>query len=64
VAVTPVVLASVFTGSDPAAARMPLIVLGAAAYGFALAWAGVRVAAAMAARQLPELCQVALRSRL
>ena len=64
VAVTPVVLASVFTGSDPAAIRMPLIVLAAAAYGFALAWAGVRVASAMAARQLPELCQVALRSRL
>jgi ABC-2 type transport system permease protein len=64
VAVTPVILASLFTGSDPAAIRMPLIVLGAAGYGFALAWAGVRIAAAMAARQLPELCQIALRSRL
>ncbi len=64
VAITPVILASVFTGSDQAAIRMPLIVLAAAGYGFGLAWAGVRIAAAMAARQLPELCQVALRSRL
>jgi ABC-2 type transport system permease protein len=64
VAVTPVVLASVFTGSDPAAIRMPLIVLAAAGYGFGLAWAGVRIAAAMAVRQLPELSQVALHSRL
>jgi ABC-2 type transport system permease protein len=64
VAITPVVLASVFTGSDPAAIRMPLIVLAAAGYGFGLTWAGVRIASAMAARQLPELCQVALRSRL
>jgi ABC-2 type transport system permease protein len=63
VAVAPVVVVTVLTGSDPAAVRMPLIVLGAAAYGFALVWAGVRVASAMAARQLPELCQVALRSR-
>ena len=63
VAVAPVVVVSVLTGSDPAAARMPLIVLGAATWGFALAWAGVRVASAMAVRQLPELCQIALRSR-
>ena len=63
VAVTPVVLACVFTESDPTAVRMPLIVLAAAGYGFGLAWAGVRIAAAMAAQQLPELCQVALRSR-
>ena len=64
VAVAPVVVVSVLTGSDPAAARMPLIVLGAAAWGLALASAGVRVASAMAVRQLPELCQVALRSRV
>jgi ABC-2 type transport system permease protein len=64
VVIAPVVIVSVLTRSDPATARMPLIVLGAAGYGFALAWAGVRFAAAMAAQQLPELCQVALRSRL
>ena len=64
VAIAPVVIVSVLTRSDPAAARMPLIVLGAAGYGLALAWAGVRFAAAMAAQQLPELCQAALRSRL
>ena len=63
VAVAPVVLASVFTESDPAAIRLPVIVLAAAGYGLGLVWAGVRIAAAMAAAQLPELCQVALRSR-
>ena len=64
VAITPVVLVSLFTRSDPAAIRMPLLVLGAAGYGFVLVWAGMRYAAAMAAQKLPELCQVALRSRL
>jgi ABC-2 type transport system permease protein len=64
VAVAPVVLVSVFTESDPAAIRLPLIVLVAAGYGFGLTWAGMRFAAAMAAQKLPELCQVALRSRL
>jgi hypothetical protein len=34
----------------------------AAAYGFALALAGVRLAAAAAASKMPELCQVAVRS--
>jgi len=43
---------------------MPLLVLGAAGYGLALAWAGVRIAAATAAPKLPELCQIALRSKL
>jgi hypothetical protein len=43
---------------------MPLLVLGAAGYGLALAWAGVRIAAATAAQKLPELCQIAIRSQL
>ena len=64
VAVTPVVVAVLSTSSEPAAIRMPLLVLGAAGYGLALAWAGVRIAAATAAPKLPELCQTALRSRL
>jgi ABC-2 type transport system permease protein len=64
VALTPVAILSVTTSSDPAAIRMPLLVLGAAGYGLALAWAGVRIAAATAAPKLPELCQIALRSKL
>jgi len=64
VAVIPVVVAVLSTSSDPAAIRMPLLVLGAAGYGLALAWAGVRIAAATAAPKLPELCQIALRSKL
>jgi ABC-2 type transport system permease protein len=64
VAVTPVIVAILNTSSDPAAIRMPLLVLGAAGYGLALAWAGMRIAAAAAAPKLPELCQIALRSQL
>ena len=64
VAIIPVIVLSVVTKSDPAAIRMPLLVAGGAAYGLALAWAGVRIAAATAAQKLPELCQVALRSKL
>ncbi len=64
VAVIPVVVLVLSTSSDPAAIRMPLLVLGAAGYGLALAWAGVRIAAATAAQKLPELCQIAIRSKL
>jgi hypothetical protein len=41
-----------------------VLVLGAAAYGLALAWAGVRGAAIVAQQKLPELAQVALQSSL
>jgi hypothetical protein len=34
----------------------------AAVYGFALAWAGVQIAARAAEGRLPELCQIAVRS--
>ena len=64
VAVIPVIVLGLNTSSDPAAIRMPLLVLGAAGYGLALAWAGVRIAAATAAQKLPELCQIAIRSKL
>ena len=64
VAVIPVIVLGLNTSSDPAAIRMPLLVLGAAGYGLALAWAGVRIAAAAAAQKLPELCQIAIRSKL
>jgi ABC-2 type transport system permease protein len=60
----PVILAVTFTGSDPAAARMPALVVGAALYGLALAWAGVGIAARLAEPKVPELGQLAARSRL
>jgi ABC-2 type transport system permease protein len=64
VAVTPVILAAVFTRTDPAAVWIPVLVLGGAAYGLALAWAGVRGAATLAEQKLPELAQIALQSAL
>jgi ABC-2 type transport system permease protein len=64
VAVTPVILAAVFTRTDPAAIWMPVLVLGGAAYGLALAWAGVRGAANVAEQKLPELAQIAIQSAL
>jgi ABC-2 type transport system permease protein len=60
----PVILALIFTSSVPDAVRIPVLVLGAAAYGGVLAWAGTRLAAIAAAGQLPELCQIAIRSKL
>jgi ABC-2 type transport system permease protein len=63
-AVTPVILAAVFTRTDPAVIWMPALVLGGAAYGLALAWAGVRGAANVAEQKLPELAQIAIRSAL
>jgi ABC-2 type transport system permease protein len=64
VAVTPMILAAVFTRTDPAAIWMPVLVLGGAAYGLGLAWAGVRGAANVAEQKLPELAQIALQSNL
>jgi ABC-2 type transport system permease protein len=63
-AVTPVILAAVFTQSAPAAIRLPALVLGGAAYGLALAWGAVRGAAAAAGPKLPELAQIATQSEL
>ena len=63
-AVTPVILAAVFTQSVSPAFRMPVLVLGAAAYGLALAWGGVRAAAILAEPKLPELTQIAIQSAL
>ena len=62
--VTPVIVAAVLTSTGPAAVRGPVLAACAAAYGLALAWAGVRIAARAAEGRLPELCQVAIRSRL
>jgi ABC-2 type transport system permease protein len=63
-AVSPVVLGVVFTRSDPAVVRMPVLVLCAAGYGIVLAWIGVRIAACAAEQRLPGLCQIAVRSKL
>jgi ABC-2 type transport system permease protein len=63
-AIVPVVVAAVLTQRDPAAVRLPVLVACAAAYGLALAWIGVRAAAAMAGPRLPELAQIAIRSKL
>jgi ABC-2 type transport system permease protein len=63
-AVTPVIVVAVITQSAPAAVRLPLLVLGAAAYGLALAWGGVRGAAIAAGPKLPELAQIAIQSVL
>jgi ABC-2 type transport system permease protein len=63
-AVAPVIVAIVLTGHAPAAVRMPILVLCAAGYGLVLAWIGVRIAARAAEHKLPELCQVAIRSKL
>jgi ABC-2 type transport system permease protein len=63
-ATLPVILALELTRSVPDAVRMPALVLCAAGYGLALAWIGVRLAARAAGQRLPELCQIALRSKL
>ena len=44
-AVLPVIVAAVLTAGAPLALRAPLLTVGAAGYGLALAWAGVRIAA-------------------
>ncbi|HEY2523181.1 MAG TPA: hypothetical protein VGJ19_23920 [Streptosporangiaceae bacterium] len=64
VAVAPVILAAVFTGSVPAGVRMPVLVVAAGGYGFVLARTGAAIAARRAEPKLPELYQVAVRSQL
>jgi ABC-2 type transport system permease protein len=62
VAISPVAAAEVLISSGSAAVRIPVLLLGAAGYGIALAWAGVRIAARVAEPRLPELCQIAVHS--
>ena len=62
VAATPVIIGVVQTATDSDTIRIGVMWPCAAAYGFALALAGVRLAAAAAASKMPELCQVAVRS--
>jgi ABC-2 type transport system permease protein len=64
VAVIPMIVAVLHTGTDSPAVRMPVLVVCGAAYGLALAWGGVRIAAIGAEPRLPELSQIAIRSPL
>ncbi len=62
VAVIPVIVAADLTNAAPAAVRAPVLLTCAIAYGFALAFAGVQIAAREAEAKLPELCQIAISS--
>jgi len=62
--VIPLIFAIVLSNSDPAAIRMPILLVCGAIYGFVLALAGVRIAAEAAERKMPELAQIAIRSKL
>ena len=64
VAATPVIIAVVQTATDSDAIRIGVLWPCAALFGFGLALAGVRLAAAAAAGKMPELCQVAVRSAM
>jgi len=64
IAVIPLIFAIVLSNADPAAIRMPVLLVCGAVYGFALALAGVRIAAEAAERKMPELAQIAIRSKL
>jgi hypothetical protein len=59
-----VLLGAALTGSDPATVRMPVLVACAVVYGLGLAWIGVLTAARAAEQKLPELYQIAVRSKL
>ena len=60
----PVIVAVALTSHVAASVRMPVLIVCAAGYGLALAWAGVRIAAIAAAQRLPEMAQMALLSKL
>ena len=64
VLVAPVIVAAVLTAGAPLAIRAPVLTVCAAAYGLALAWAGVRIAATTGEAKMPELCQIALASKV
>jgi hypothetical protein len=52
----------VLAANGPDAIRIGVMLPCAAVYGFALAVAGVRLAAKVAESKMPEICQVALRT--
>jgi len=61
---TPLIVAVALTGHVAAAVRMPALLGAGAVYGLLLATIGVRVAAWIAKDRIPELAEIALRSRL
>jgi ABC-2 type transport system permease protein len=63
-AAAPVIVAAALTAADPVTVRVGVLLPCSALYGFALAFAGVRLAAAAGVGKIPELCQVALRSAM
>jgi ABC-2 type transport system permease protein len=60
----PMIIAVVLTRTDPLAMRLGVLLPCGVIYGLALAFAGVRLAAAAAAGKMPELCQVAMGSQM
>jgi ABC-2 type transport system permease protein len=60
----PAIVVAVLTASDPIAIRIGIVWPCAAVYGFLLALAGVRLAAAAAAGKMPELVQTAMQSAM
>jgi ABC-2 type transport system permease protein len=62
--VIPVIVAIATTGSVADAVRIPALIAGGAVYGALLAWAGIALGAAVADGKLPELFQLAARSKL
>jgi ABC-2 type transport system permease protein len=62
--VIPVIVAIGATGSVSDAIRIPALIAGGAVYGALLAWAGIALGAALAQGKVPELFQLAARSRL
>lgn len=63
VLVAPVIAGAVLAANGPDAIRIGVMLPCAAAYGFALAVIGVRMAAKIAESRLPEMCQAALGTR-
>jgi ABC-2 type transport system permease protein len=64
IVVIPVIVAIAATGSVADAVRIPVLIAGGAVYGALLAWAGIALGAGLADGKLPELFQLAARSKL
>jgi NhaP-type Na+/H+ or K+/H+ antiporter len=62
--VTPVILGVAFTGHVVATTRMPVLLVVGAAYGLGLGALGVWLAARVAENRIPELAEVAVRSKV
>jgi ABC-2 type transport system permease protein len=60
----PVIIGIAATGSVGDTVRLPALIGGGAVYGALLAWAGIAIGAATAQGKLPELYQLASRTKL